>query len=281
VTSLTSARALKDAGLVWLPAKGDRFVIPDREMDGDVFVVSDMTIEAQDLASGQVLGFNGTTEWALDSVEAADVLWLPREGQLRAEAGAAFDGLHLEGGSWEVATSLPDGGWALTRSADAEEAYALALLGLRATTAAQLLPVAGGDLAALLADLDAPAWQRTAPDGVRTVADVVSGALGGTGADPAGAWPEALGSLLATWVSPPEGEQAAEVVEAGAQGVLVDLVVATWDVGTAAGREPSLHPMTVRRALEHVRSWPTSGAATDASTPGVSELDALLRLTGR
>ena len=280
MTSLTSARALKDAGLVWLPAKGDRFVIPDREMDGDVFVVSDMTIEAQDLASGQVLGFNGTTEWALDSVEAADVLWLPREGQLRAELGPAFDGLHLEGGAWEVATSLPDGGWALTRAADAEEAYALALLGLRATTAAQLLPVAGGDLAALLADLDAPAWQRTAPDGVRTVADVVSGALGGTGADPAAAWPAALESLLATWVAPPEGEQAVEVVEAGAQGVLVDLVVATWDVGTAAGREPALHPLTVRRALEHVRTWPTSGAADDAAA-ATAELDALLRLTGR
>jgi len=281
VTSLTSARALKDAGLVWLPAKGDRFVIPDREMDGDVFVVSDMTIEAQDLASGQVLGFNGTTEWALDSVEAVDVLWLPREGQLRAEIGAAFDGLHLEGGAWEVATALPDGGWALTRAADAEEAYALALLGLRASTAAQLLPVAGGDLAALLADLDAPAWGRTAPDGVRTVADVVSGALGGTGADPVAGWPAALESLLATWVAPPEGEQAADVVEAGAQGVLVDLVAATWDVGTATGREPALHPLVVRRALEHVRTWPASPRAAAPGADPVSELDELLRLTGR
>jgi hypothetical protein len=71
------------------------------------------------------------------------------------------------------------------------------------------------------------------------------------------------------------------VVEAGAQGVLVDLVVATWDVGTAAGREPALHPLTVRRALEHVRTWPTSGAADDASAPATSELDALLKLTGR
>ncbi len=281
MTSLTSARALKDAGLVWLPAKGDRFVIPDREMDGDVFVVSDMTIEAQDLASGQVLGFNGTTEWALDSVEAADVLWLPREGQLRAEIGAAFDGLHLEGGAWEVATSLPDGGWALSRAADAEEAYALALLGLRATTAAQLLPVAGGDLAALLADLDATAWQRTAPDGVRTVADVVSGALGGAGAEPSRGWPGSLESLLATWVAPAEGEDATAVAEAGARGVLVDLVVATWDVGTATTREPALHPLAVRGALEHVRTWATSSPVEVAAAPAASELDELLGLTGR
>ncbi|MEH3078207.1 MAG: pilus assembly protein CpaE, partial [Quadrisphaera sp.] len=78
MTSTTTARALRDTGLQWRPAKGDRFVIPDREMDDVVFVVSDMTIEAHDLPSGQVLGFNGTTEWALDSVDAAEVLWLPR-----------------------------------------------------------------------------------------------------------------------------------------------------------------------------------------------------------
>ena len=30
------------------------------------------------LASGSVIRFNGTTEWALDSIPAAEVLWLPR-----------------------------------------------------------------------------------------------------------------------------------------------------------------------------------------------------------
>lgn len=281
MTSLTAARALKDAGLAWLPAKGDRFVIPDRDMDGDVFVVSDMTVEAQDLASGQVLGFNGTTEWALDSVEAADVLWLPREGQLRAELGEAFDGLHLEGGAWEVAVALPDGGWAQTRAADAEEAYALALLGLRARTASQLLPVAAGDLAALLTELDEVAWRRTAPDGVRSVSDVVAGAVGGAGADPAQSWPAALEALLATWVAPPEGQDAADVAEAGARGVLVELVVAAWDVGTATGRDAALHPSAVRGALEHVRTWPTSQPTSESVAQPVSELDELLRLTGR
>ena len=34
-----------------------------------------------------MLGFNGTTEWALDSLKTEQVLWLPREGQLRAEIG--------------------------------------------------------------------------------------------------------------------------------------------------------------------------------------------------
>ena len=134
MTSLTSARALKDAGLVWLPAKGDRFVIPDREMDGDVFVVSDMTIEAQDLASGQVLGFNGTTEWALDSVEAADVLWLPREDQLRELLGPAFVGLHRtpgDGGTggYEVRTRVTGTDETVPhRASEAEDAYAQALL---------------------------------------------------------------------------------------------------------------------------------------------------------
>ena len=48
-----------------------------------MFTVSDMTIEAHRYPTGTVLGFNGTTEWALDSVAIDDALWLPREDQLR------------------------------------------------------------------------------------------------------------------------------------------------------------------------------------------------------
>ena len=71
----------------WSPVKGDRFVVPDRDLDDEVFVVSDMVVEAVDLPRvGRILAFNGTTEWALDSLEAAEAIWLPREEQLRDAA---------------------------------------------------------------------------------------------------------------------------------------------------------------------------------------------------
>ena len=45
-----------------------------------------MTIEAHHYPTGTELGFNGTTEWALDSVSADDSLWHWRawEGSTRA-----------------------------------------------------------------------------------------------------------------------------------------------------------------------------------------------------
>ena len=58
-------------------------MVVDRGMDDEVFVLSDMTVEVHQLEHGQVIGFNGTTEWALDSVEDRDAVWLPRESQLR------------------------------------------------------------------------------------------------------------------------------------------------------------------------------------------------------
>ena len=79
-------------GESWVPAAGDRFHVPDRDID-QVFVISDMTIETAQLPSGLVIRFNGTTEWALDSIEAAEVVWLPREDQLRAMLGDRFVGL--------------------------------------------------------------------------------------------------------------------------------------------------------------------------------------------
>src|SRR5690606_8027419 len=77
------ARELRDAGLQWTPIPGDAFQIAGPDFEGDVFHVSDMTIEAHVYPTGTVLGFNGTTEWALDSVALDDALWLPREDQLR------------------------------------------------------------------------------------------------------------------------------------------------------------------------------------------------------
>ena len=84
VITASSAEALREAGLSWAPANGDRFVVPDRDLDDQVFVISDMVIENLRLPRGQqVLAFNGTTEWALDSLEASEAVWLPREDQLR------------------------------------------------------------------------------------------------------------------------------------------------------------------------------------------------------
>ncbi|WP_144710008.1 pilus assembly protein CpaE [Curtobacterium pusillum] len=88
--SVALATSLRDAGLRWHPATGDRFVIDKPGVDDEVYTVSEMTVERHDYPSGTVLGFNGTTEWALDSVAASESLWLPREDQLRELLGPAF-----------------------------------------------------------------------------------------------------------------------------------------------------------------------------------------------
>jgi hypothetical protein len=102
VISTSLARQLRDAGLRWKPASGDRFQIDRPELDGDVFTVSDLTIEPHEYSTGTVLGFNGTTEWALDSVAVEDALWLPREDQLRDLLRAAFVRLERDDDSYRV-----------------------------------------------------------------------------------------------------------------------------------------------------------------------------------
>jgi hypothetical protein len=101
----------------------------------DVFTLSDMTIEAHHYPTGTELGFNGTTEWALDSVAADDSLWLPREDQLRTLLGPAFVSLvHEADGDEHIGwTVLLRPGAAAEGderhvAGDAETAYALALL---------------------------------------------------------------------------------------------------------------------------------------------------------
>jgi hypothetical protein len=126
------AAELRDAGLRWRPTSGDRFVIPQPALAGQVFTLSEMTIEAHEYPTGTVLGFNGTTEWALDSVDKADALWLPREDQLRELLGGTFVSLEARPG--------PEGDLYIvtTRGAQAEtfeagtaaDAYGYALLAL-------------------------------------------------------------------------------------------------------------------------------------------------------
>jgi hypothetical protein len=96
--STENALALRDAGLVWHPSSGDRFQLDEPEFEADVFTVSEMTIEPRRYPTGTILAFNGTTEWALDSVALEDALWLPREDQLR----------ELLRGSFRALRRLPD-----------------------------------------------------------------------------------------------------------------------------------------------------------------------------
>lgn len=142
VISVDTANRLRLAGLAWRPAPGDRFVIPDRGMDEEVFVISTMTVDLHDLPDGQVIGFNGTVEWALDSLSKDEALWLPREDQLRERLAGTFR--RLERGSASAAADgegVRDGGDAggyrvvvavngvehAFEADDAEAAYASAL----------------------------------------------------------------------------------------------------------------------------------------------------------
>ena len=121
--TLELAQRLHDAGLTWVPAAGDRFVVRAAP-DAGVFVISDLTADVHDFADGTVIGFNGTVEWALDSVPLADALWLPSETQLRERLGDRLTRLDV----WPTGfiAELTDA----TRHADcdAECAYARALL---------------------------------------------------------------------------------------------------------------------------------------------------------
>lgn len=84
------ATALKEAGLEWDPGGHDRFVIPERDLDGDIFSINDLSIEVQQLAGSPAIMFNGTVEWALDWIHTGEVVWLPTEEQLRNALGDRF-----------------------------------------------------------------------------------------------------------------------------------------------------------------------------------------------
>jgi hypothetical protein len=126
--------ALRDAGLVWHPESGDRFQLDlpeqvEAEIEADVFTVSEMTIEARRYSTGTILAFNGTTEWALDSVAFADAVWLPREDQLRELLRATFRSLTRLEDSFEVEVDIA-GERRRFEHPDVAEAYGLALLEL-------------------------------------------------------------------------------------------------------------------------------------------------------
>jgi hypothetical protein len=129
VITVDLARALVDAGVLWQPAPGDRFTIDQPNVVGEVFWISHLTIDVHTFHGQPLLGFNGTTEWALDSVTLDTALWLPREDQLRELVGDNLVGLSRGPGHWVVAVD-GERGRGEFRDPDAECAYALALLSL-------------------------------------------------------------------------------------------------------------------------------------------------------
>lgn len=114
---------------MWKPRAGDRFAIPDRDLDDDVFVLSNMTIEVHDLPEGEIIGFNGTTEWALDDVEKEEAIWLPREDQLRELLSGTFQSLVRVGDRYRVTVDF-SGAEMGFEAAEPAEAYGEALLAL-------------------------------------------------------------------------------------------------------------------------------------------------------
>ena len=128
------ALALREAGLAWHPDSGDRFQLDlpesvEAEAEADIFTVSEMTIEARRYPTGTILAFNGTTEWALDSVALADAVWLPREDQLRELLRATFRSLRRVDDAFQVEIELA-GEQMRFEHPDVAEAYGMALLEL-------------------------------------------------------------------------------------------------------------------------------------------------------
>lgn len=129
VISTDLALALRDAGLVWHPRSGDRFQLSEPEFDADVFTVSEMTIEPREYPTGRILAFNGTTEWALDSVAQDEALWLPSEAQLREMLRGAFRSLRRLADTYEVELVVA-GETRVIEHPEPADAYALAVLEL-------------------------------------------------------------------------------------------------------------------------------------------------------
>jgi hypothetical protein len=114
--------------LTWTPANGDQFYIPQPEIAESVFTVSDMVVELVVRDGESRFHFNGTVEWALDSVESTEVVWLPREEQLRSQLGPHFLSLDSGPDGFVVTLSGPGRAFHTEPQPEASDAYAAALL---------------------------------------------------------------------------------------------------------------------------------------------------------
>lgn len=131
------ARQLLDAGLEWVPAEGDRFWIPDRDLEEHIFSISEMVVEVRRIAQKRRIMFNGAVEWALDSIVQTEATWLPSEAQLRDRLGRAFDSLSRSDNGFMCKVNV-EGDRREYEAADPADAYALALLDLLADPDAML-----------------------------------------------------------------------------------------------------------------------------------------------
>lgn len=125
--SIPLARRLHAAGLHWQPRDGDRFFIPDRDLDDQTFAVSRMTIDVRTVAGGAELTFNGAVEWALDAIMKREVVWLPSEAQLRGLLAERFRALSPVPGGFRCEADV-DGHRRSFEAATAADAYGLAVL---------------------------------------------------------------------------------------------------------------------------------------------------------
>lgn len=132
--SLSTASQLKSAGLTWIPALHDFFAIPDRGLDDRVFVISDMMAYVEVRNNLPVVTFHGVVEWALDYLLTTEVIWLPREEQLRMALSRQLSdeeqpALSLASTDEGYACEIRLNGGSLSFDAsEASEAYAAALL---------------------------------------------------------------------------------------------------------------------------------------------------------
>ena len=115
--SLTNAQALSRTSARWSPQAGDRFTVRTEEMTGEVFTVADMVVEARDYPNGTLLAFNGTTEWALDSVQLEQALWLPTSREQKYVAKQAIDTFVVRAGDFVAGILVAGGAFLIPRLA--------------------------------------------------------------------------------------------------------------------------------------------------------------------
>lgn len=132
--SFTTARKLKMAELQWSPTLHDFFAVPDRGMDERIFVISEVMAYVELRHNLPMVTFQGTTEWALDYLLKSEVIWMPREEQLRTLlmhylVSEKQPAMNLAGMPSGFQCSITFKGENLDFEADdASEAYAAALL---------------------------------------------------------------------------------------------------------------------------------------------------------
>jgi hypothetical protein len=127
------AQALRTAGVRWSPQNGDWFCLIDDP--SEPWLVAPGAVELALMEGQPALLFHGASEWALDSVLAYEVLWLPSEQQVRQLV------LELLGEQGRLSVDVTYAGtrcrvhyedWQYEASAlNATDAYALAYLAIQ------------------------------------------------------------------------------------------------------------------------------------------------------